>query len=61
MSFIHGHAHKCVCGRLWYDSDGQPCHRECEGCGRIIDEGLLCDDCIEDNKLKEEEGNHENN
>ena len=26
MSTIHGNAHRCQCGALWYDSDGGPCH-----------------------------------
>jgi hypothetical protein len=33
-----GYSHRCVCGRLWYDSDGGPCHWECVDCGKMIDE-----------------------
>jgi len=33
---VNGSWHKCVCGSRWSDSDGEPCHFECE-CGEVVD------------------------
>lgn len=37
-----GHSHRCVCGAIWTDSDGHPCHYRCE-CGRIVFDGDECE------------------
>lgn len=38
-----GYSHRCVCGSIWYDSDGGACHEECRKCGSIVDAGDLDD------------------
>lgn len=54
----HGRSHRCECGRMWYDSDGGPCHETCNECEKLTDvEDLsngLCPDCINE-KLSESE------
>jgi hypothetical protein len=32
---IHGDTNRCDCGRIYYDSDGGPCHQTCSYCGEI--------------------------
>jgi len=34
---INGSWHKCVCGSHWSDSDGGPCHAECQDCEEVTD------------------------
>lgn len=44
----HGYSHRCICGEVWYDSDGGPCHVKCADCGEITDdpdEEGNCPDC----------------
>jgi hypothetical protein len=48
-----GYLHRCCCGAAWFDSDGHPCHKECDSCGRIVELGELeesgsCAECVLD-------------
>jgi hypothetical protein len=36
---VNGAWHKCVCGEPWSDSDGGPCHEECEKCEECYESG----------------------
>lgn len=44
-----GYTYRCICGALWTDSDGGPCHGECKNCKEVVEsEELsagLCSDC----------------
>jgi predicted nucleic acid-binding Zn-ribbon protein len=48
-----GYPHKCVCGAVWYDADGWPCHEQCDCCGEWVFYGELeesgsCAECVRD-------------
>lgn len=39
---LNGNSHHCVCGALWTDSDGGPCHTKCDTCGETTVDGEPC-------------------
>ncbi len=58
MSIEHGNSHRCVCGRIWYDSDGEPCHTACIDCGVPIgddDDAYRCKACLEKKEQEAED------
>jgi len=48
---VHGHWHTCTCGAEWSDSDGGPCHVECDECHKSVsvddvDDDGHCPECV---------------